>query len=121
MLENLTLDVHDLSEVLAGALWKGPLEVQLRDAVRVLMAECLIVTAGVLTACDEERASTEVFDTAAGSPAVLSDPVAATEDTWMGQCAKPGLFQRSSRAQLENHTVRPTVQPLLWLHLRTPE
>ncbi|WP_133162943.1 FUSC family protein [Arthrobacter glacialis] len=78
LLENITFHVRDLSEVLAGAIWEGPLEVRLRDGLREPLGSCLSATADVLRAWDDGNAGPDVFDEAAKSLSSLTDAVAAT-------------------------------------------
>lgn len=78
LLENITFHVRDLSEVLAGAIWEGPLELRLRDGLREPLGSCLSATADVLRAWDDGNAGPDVFNEAAKSLSSLTDAVAAT-------------------------------------------
>ncbi|MHA7268681.1 FUSC family protein [Arthrobacter sp. HLT1-20] len=77
VLENITFHVRDLSEVLAAAIWAGPLDVRMGEGLRAPLGSCLSATADVLKAWDEDQAGPEVFDAATKSVSALSDAVAA--------------------------------------------
>lgn len=77
LLENITFHIRDLSEVLAAAIWEGPLDIRMGEGLREPLARCLSATANVLKAWEENSAGPEVFDEATKSVSALSDAVAA--------------------------------------------
>ncbi len=78
VLENVTFYVRDLSEVLASAIWEGPLQLRLHEELREPVAQSLSATAEVLRVWDEGRFAVEVFTPAQETLALLHDALA----TW---------------------------------------
>ncbi|RAN74098.1 hypothetical protein B5P43_30310 [Bacillus sp. SRB_336] len=97
VLENITFHVRDLTEVLAGAIWGGPLEIELQAELCAPMSDCLQALADVLTAWDNGAVMPEVFDTAVealnGLTAALGNH-SATDTSSLGPGAAVALDVR---------------------------
>ncbi|MHA7304209.1 FUSC family protein [Arthrobacter sp. TMN-49] len=109
VLEDVTFHVRDLSEVLAGAIWEGPLDVRLRDGLREPLASCLSATADVLRAWDDGSAGSEVFDKAAKCLVNLTHTVATTpafEGALLGPGATVALDVRRILTALRRRLLR---------------
>ncbi len=91
-LESITFYVRDLTEVLAGAIWEGPLDLWLRDGLREPMERCLSETARVLRAWDEGTVGPETFTGADESLSALRDAVAATPSSDVATLAPGGAL-----------------------------
>ena len=89
VLESITFYVRDLSEVLAEAIWDGPLEVHLEEELRDPLGTCLSATADVLRSWEEGTTGREIFDEADTSLSQLSDAVSAAHAATPGALA-PG-------------------------------
>ncbi|AIX99916.1 hypothetical protein ART_0318 [Arthrobacter sp. PAMC 25486] len=90
VLESITFYVRDLTEVLAGAIWEGPLDLWLRDGLREPMERCLSATAAVLRAWDEGTVGPETFTGADKSLSALTEAVAATQSSDVAALAPGG-------------------------------
>lgn len=77
VLENITFHVRNLSEVLAAAIWEGPLALRLSPELCEPLSHCLQATAEVVRAWDEETADDDIFDTAGNSLADFTMAVAS--------------------------------------------
>lgn len=64
LLENITFYIRDLSEVLAAAIWDGPLELRLNAELREPLSRCLAATADVLRAWEEGKTIPTILDSA---------------------------------------------------------
>lgn len=53
-MERITYYIRDLSEVLAAAIWDGPLNLHLKAELRESLSMCLTVTADVLRAWEDD-------------------------------------------------------------------
>ncbi|MGP9501127.1 FUSC family protein [Specibacter sp. AOP5-B1-6] len=80
VLENVTFHVRNLSEVLAAAIWEGPLELRLSPELCEPLSHCLQATADVVRAWDEDTVDAEIFDTAGNSLADLTTAVAVSRE-----------------------------------------
>lgn len=76
VLENVSFYVRDLSEVLASAIWKGPLQLRLHDQLRDPVAQSLSAAAEILRAWEEERATAPVIAAAKQKLGQLNELVA---------------------------------------------
>ncbi|MEV8144962.1 FUSC family protein [Specibacter sp. NPDC078709] len=90
VLESVTFYVRDLTEVLAGAIWEGPLNLRLSDGLREPMERCLSATAGVLRVWDEGTVGPETFTGADKSLSALTEAVAATQSSDVAALAPGG-------------------------------
>lgn len=77
VLENVTFYVRNLSELLASAIWEGPLQLRLHDELREPVAQSLGATAEILRSWEEERVDAEVFNAAWQTLSHLKDAVAS--------------------------------------------
>ncbi|WP_287928416.1 aromatic acid exporter family protein [Arthrobacter sp.] len=62
VLENVTFHVRDLTEVLAGAIWGGPFDVDLKPELCAPMSDCLQAVADVLAEWEHGSIKPEMFD-----------------------------------------------------------
>ncbi|MGA7205292.1 MAG: FUSC family protein [Specibacter sp.] len=79
VLESITFYTRDLTEVLTGAIWGGPLDVHLDPGLCKPMGACLQGVANVLTAWDGGSIDDETFDVARESLTQLTVAVGGHE------------------------------------------
>lgn len=77
VLERITHYIRDLSELLAAAIWAGPLNLHLKDELREPLSGCLTATAEVLQAWEEGAAMAGILDSADDSLAAFTTAVSA--------------------------------------------
>ncbi|WP_425860984.1 FUSC family protein [Arthrobacter sp. TWP1-1] len=81
VLERITYYIRDLSEVLAAAIWDGPLNLQLKADLREPLSICLTATAEVLRAWEEDAAMAGILDSADDSLAALNAAVSTAAES----------------------------------------
>ncbi|WP_146070358.1 aromatic acid exporter family protein [Arthrobacter sp. GMC3] len=78
VLENLTVYVRDITEVLTGTIWPGHLDVHLESELNEPVSRCLQTLAELLKAWDERKLDAELFE---DSDAALQGLTAALANT----------------------------------------
>lgn len=76
-LENVTIYIRDITEVLSGSIWHGPLELHLTAELSEPVSDCLQSLAELVRAWEEGRIDVESFDGASDALARLTTALAS--------------------------------------------